>query len=469
MTAAVDYVDINNNSIDSDNLDRYDYVIVWISTCCTELLDMSCYVDLIKKISLLYMKEMIILDAPIRNNRNPMEEALSADGRNRFSFISAAQLYDRFGVNRLKDPDFYRRWDMPYSDLGYREHSNLIASFIIGHRNERKKCVVLDCDNVLWNGILDEEGIEKIDVTPICLSLQKALKQLKEEGVLLAICSKNDLHRVEGVFKYKSGMVLHLEDFASIQVGWGNKDKGIECISEELNISLSSTTFVDDSISEINWINRKFPEITCILFDKPTIENADFRYISFFNILHITQEDRTRTNAIHASKSDRALKSSGISYGEYLKTLEREIVIQTAKIEHIDRIHQLIHRTNQFNINCIRYSKSDITGFVLNNNTQVDIVKYRDKLFDYGIVGTVIVTTDNLKHTIKSFLLSCKVLGRDVETDLLAYYKKEFQNKGINQVCVNLKKLSKNIMAYSFFTSLNLISDSSGDHWLTLC
>ena len=322
------------------------------------------------------------------------------------------------------------RWNAPYSkaliDLMvgevYKHH--LIAT------GNTKKCLVLDCDNVLWGGILSEDGIENIKLSGSGLGkayqdFQRFILSLYYHGIILAICSKNDLLDVMTIFNQHSGMVIKKEHIACFQVNWNNKPDNIKMIANTLNIGLDSIVFVDDSPTEIEAIKSILPEVTTILFNYDTVyeQLACFNLKNNFNMTEINNRNKTyQTNRFREE-----LKSKYQEYSEYIKALDIKIDIHEAKLIECNRISEITQRTNKCT-NGKRYGVTEIKECVLSNSIDVYAVSVSDRFSDLGIVGVFAVESD----MITLFSLSCRALGRDVEKEILNYIKAKYQINKVN-------------------------------------
>ena len=346
------------------------------------------------------------------------------------TFIDLKRLIAIVGLKNAYNTKGLYRWNAPYSkaliDLMvgevYKHH--LIAT------GNTKKCLVLDCDNVLWGGILSEDGIENIKLSGSGLGkayqdFQRFILSLYYHGIILAICSKNDLLDVMTIFNQHSGMVIKKEHIACFQVNWNNKPDNIKMIANTLNIGLDSIVFVDDSPTEIEAIKSILPEVTTILFNYDTVyeQLACFNLKNNFNMTEINNRNKTyQTNRFREE-----LKSKYQEYSEYIKALDIKIDIHEAKLIECNRISEITQRTNKCT-NGKRYGVTEIKECVLSNSIDVYAVSVSDRFSDLGIVGVFAVESD----MITLFSLSCRALGRDVEKEILNYIKAKYQINKVN-------------------------------------
>jgi FkbH-like protein len=286
-----------------------------------------------------------------------------------------------------------------------------------------KKCIVLDCDGVLWDGIVGEDGTDGIRITPLHVEFQKKIKELKEKGVLLAINSKNNLEDIEKVFRKNPAMVLEWEDFVVVKANWQDKADNIREIIEELHIGADSAVFIDDNPHETDQMRRLCPEVLTI--DMPDVSSGikaldACRFSEGSN----TAEDRNRTETYRAERKRQRDRSKFSALEDYYRSLEMKAVIREGKenISNIPRIAQLTQRTNQFNLTTKRYSEREIEFFINSPDYKIFTLELSDKYGDYGVVGLIILHKESEKAwTVDTFCLSCRAIGLTIEQVLMAY------------------------------------------------
>ena len=290
-----------------------------------------------------------------------------------------------------------------------------------------KKCLVLDCDNVLWGGILSEDGIDGINISGSGLGrpfqdFQRYLLDLYYHGVILAVCSKNDESDVLHVFREHTGMLLKEEHIACFTCNWNNKPDNIKNISESLNIGLDSIVFVDDSAFEIESVKIMLPKVTAVLYKRDTIYDE----LSCFNLKRNTDlkivNERTITYKTNTLRSELQKKAS--SYEDYISSLEMIIDIhKTAECE-LARVSELTQRTNKCT-NGIRYTIDQIRAKISMVDYELYTVCLSDKFSDLGVVGVI-----GIKDcTVDLFSLSCRALGRRMEENMIKFALERNANK----------------------------------------
>ena len=309
--------------------------------------------------------------------------------------------------------------------------------------------LVIDCDNVLWGGVLLENGIDGIVLGDNGLgaqyhALQRFIISLYYHGIILAICSKNDEADVLKVFREHSGMLLREEHISCFKCNWDDKPKNIEEIASYLNISLSSIVFIDDSVFEINAVKCILPEVHTILYDKKTI----FQNLSCFNVRNNVDINvvKQRTETYKSNVQRELLKNSAITFDMYLKSLETKIDIHLTQSNELSRISELTQRTNKCT-NGKRYTFDELKRIENCHGYEIYTVCVSDRFSNFGIVGAVILHDE----TIDLFSLSCRILGRKIEDHVLNFF---VSNKNVCRIewinTTNNKSLAKKLLEFSF-------------------
>lgn len=299
-----------------------------------------------------------------------------------------------------------------------------------------KKVLLLDLDNTLWGGIAGEH-----EHTPIVLSedhaglayknLQRVISLMKNAGVVLGVVSKNNEDDALELIRNHPHMVLREEDFAIKKINWESKHINIQKIAEELNLGLDSFVFFDDNPTERELIRQTLPQVTVPDFPDRPEELAVAMvgiYHTWFEKPFVTEEDldKTRQYAENAKRAE--VENQAINYEEYLKQLKMKVIRVDAK-QNIARMVQLINKTNQFNLTTKRMEMSEVQKIVDNSLKKVYLYKVEDCFGDYGIVSAVIVDLSAIP-TIEEFVMSCRVMGKHVETAIISQVEKELAEDG---------------------------------------
>jgi FkbH-like protein len=377
--------------------------------------------------------------------------------------ISGIRLCDLDAVQRecgLPNSFDSRQWYLyrqPFTDLFLFRAGSLLARMIVSLRQPSKKCVVLDCDNTLWGGTVGEDGIENIELGDefpgtAFRDLQRLLLYWRGQGVLLALASKNNEADVWEVFEKHSGMLLKRQHISAWQINWNPKSENIVHIAKALNIGIDSLVFIDDSPMEIDYMRAARPEVSCFLVPEDPADILDtMRNLTLFDRLEVTQEDRKRADLMRAEQQRTALGSS-LSPEEFRKSLGLRIDFFLTQPTDLERITQLINKTNQFNLTTIRRSVDQVRALASSPQHRVFGIRVSDKFGDYGLTGVIIaeIQQNSREMIIDTFLLSCRVLGRGVETALLAALADEARIQGAEYLVASFIPTAKNAPASTF-------------------
>jgi FkbH-like protein len=283
-----------------------------------------------------------------------------------------------------------------------------------------RKCVVLDLDNTLWGGVLGEDGADGIHLGnhPAGRAFhrfQSALKLLRRRGILLAVASKNNADDILPILRSHPDMVLREEDFASIQANWQDKGTQIATILRELKIAPHHLVFLDDNPSERLLVRRMHPEVLVPEMPADPALFADLLSGCELDTLQFTREDALRTEMIRADRQRDTLQQKAPSLEEFLRELQIEVTLQPLSPALLERAAQLCQRTNQFNLTSVRHSLDDLRRITTSPRHRSFMARVRDRFGDHGWTGLVILALEGDLAIVDTLLLSCRVLGKDVE------------------------------------------------------
>jgi len=347
-----------------------------------------------------------------------------------------------------------RKWHLykqPYSQAFLWELGNLLARIVRTCKIAPKKCVVLDCDNTLWGGIVGEEGIERIAIGDdfpgsAYRDLQDFMLYLRSKGALLGIASKNNERDVWDVFEQHDGMLLKREHISAWSINWDTKSKGLKAIAEQLNIGTDSLVFIDDNLFEIEQVRTSCPEVTAVLLDdEPARMVQAIRNLRLFDKFEVTEEDIKRADMLQSERK-RATATEGLSKNEFIAALELKIELVRAPSSHLSRITQLINKTNQFNLTTIRRSLQEVEAMHADPRWNIYSLRVSDKFGDYGLVGVALVEKAGDRWRIDTFLMSCRVLGRNVEATFFSGLASEAKSEGAETIEAAFVSSAKNAL-----------------------
>lgn len=333
-----------------------------------------------------------------------------------------------------------------------------IASLIHGLRTPPKKVLVLDLDDTLWGGVVADEGVEGIelgDTSPrgeAFKAFQKYLTSLKDRGVLLAVCSKNDLPRALEPFERHPEMVLHAEDFVSFKANWQPKSDNLWQMAVELNLGLDSFVFADDNPAEIEIVRQFAPEVTTILLGPdPADYVGQLQDCRLFESHTLTGEDGQRTGQYRAETKRQTLLTSTTDMNTYLESLAMTATICEFTPVDAPRLAQLTNKSNQFNLTTRRRTEAEVLAFIGQRDWICFSVRLADRFGDHGLISIVISRVRGEVLEIDTWLMSCRVLKRQVEFEALNELVRLAKSRGCIQIAGDYLPTAKNEMVSDFY------------------
>lgn len=338
-----------------------------------------------------------------------------------------------------------------------REAVHLIGSL----RRAPKKVLVLDLDNTLWGGVVADDGLDGIEVGDTSprgeafKAFQKYIATLKQRGVLLAVCSKNDLARAEEAFDRHPEMVLKRGDFVSFKANWEPKSENIRQMAAELNLGLDSFVFVDDNPAEIEIVRQFVPAVTTLLLGPdPSTYVALLQDCRLFEPRSITAEDAQRSLQYKAEAERKALYAAATDMSAYLESLEMVGTIREFNDMDVPRLAQLINKSNQFNLTTRRRSEADLQA-LMGDAAQVGFsFRLADRFGDHGLIAVVIGRQDGATLEIDTWLMSCRVLKRQVEEEVVNEVVRLARARGCRRVLGRYLPTAKNEMVRDLYLKL---------------
>ena len=365
---------------------------------------------------------------------------------------------------------------LPFSASGEKRLAGEIARVVNIIRHGRKKCLVLDLDGVMWGGVIGEDGLDGIALSAsgiggVYRDVQLIAKELSRQGVLLAINSKNNLDDAMLPFRKHSHAVLSETDFSSVKVNWEPKPQNIFDIAKELNIGTDSLVFIDDNPVEREAVKAACPDVTVPDFPKDTASLPAFmRGVAntYFTALTLGTEDTAKSEMYRAEARRNAEKQSYASLDDYLKSLDMKLDLHLLKDDEVARAAQLCAKTNQFNLTTKRYTEADIRAMMSDARYRIYIASLTDKYGDYGRIALVIAEltgqgTEKEAH-IDTLLMSCRAMGRGVETEILSWTEELLGDEGVNAVTGRYVPTEKNAPVKDFWYDMGYTCD--GGKWM---
>lgn len=321
----------------------------------------------------------------------------------------------------------------------------------------RRKCLVVDLDDTLWGGIVGEvgaAGVQLGDSFPgnIYRDFQRALLALYRSGTLLAINSKNNAEDVEEVFRTRREMVLTWDHFASKRINWRPKPENMREIAAELNLGIESLVFFDDNPAEQDLMRLAEPGVLTLSVPPDPLRFLDTLAESrAFDRLALTEEDRRRGEIYTQQASRRSFEGAAATLEEFLHGLEMVVSIEPVSPATLPRVVELLQKTNQFNLTTRRHSAARVVEMASDPDFSVFSLRLTDRFGDNGIVGVAILHSGETAALIESFLLSCRVIGRGVETALLMFLVERARSRGLAALEGDFLATAKNAPAADFY------------------
>jgi FkbH-like protein len=392
---------------------------------------------------------------------NSLNEYLETKVKTNIILIDTEKIFAAITIQKSIDYRLYYSSKALYTIDFFKEYVNYIKPVIMSITGRAKKALIFDCDNTLWNGILGEDGYDNIEMCSHSKNgkyfeeVQSIALALSASGVIIGICSKNNPDDVDEVINNHPDMLLRDNFLAIKKVNWQDKAKNIKEISSNLNIAEESIVFIDDSDFEINLIRENLPGVSA--FQVPSKKHEypnSMREVGrlFYNI-SASNEDKFRNEMYKQQNFRESLKSEYVNIDDYLRSMELRMTIYVDDLSTKSRVAQMSQKTNQFNLTTKRYSENDIENFIYQEDAHVFVIDVADKYGNYGLTGLAILVIDaTLKlAVIDSLLMSCRVLGRNVELIFFDHIISFIQDKGIEEFSAEYVKTKKNLQVAEFY------------------
>ena len=372
------------------------------------------------------------------------------------------------------DPKLWYYGRLPYSLNATRHLATAFAGAYRALKKGPAKVLALDLDNTLWGGVYGEDGVEKLlcdDEFPgnVFKAFQHECLRLKSQGFLLAVLSKNNPDAIS-VFSTHKGMLLTEHDFVATRINWEPKPVNIRSIAEELNLGLDSFVFIDDSPHEREAVRRMCPEpLVPELPEDPALRPQWLRALAATWPTRLTEEDTRRSEMYLAEKRRVGLRETALSFQDYLRGLEQTLTVRHADADAIGRVAQMHLRTNQFNLTTARYDEAAIKGMVDDRDRYVVLHgQATDKFGDHGIVICATARIEGDMAQLQSFLMSCRVVGRAIETAFFGALLEHLCERRVCTVRGTFIPTKKNALVREFYKTAGfsaLPPEDEAEHW----
>ncbi len=368
----------------------------------------------------------------------------------------------RDGIGAWHDPVLWHRGKQEISPAAAPLYGDLLARLLAALQGRSAKCLVLDLDNTLWGGVIGDDGVEGIALGQgsalgeAFVAFQDYARSLARRGVILAVCSKNDEANARAPFERHPEMRLALSDIASFVANWNDKPANIRAIAQDLNIGLDSLVFVDDNPFERALVRRELPMVAVPeLPDEPALYAECVAAAGYFEAVAVTAEDRARGAQYQANRERAALAGAATDLESYLRSLEMRLLWRRFDRIGLARIVQLINKTNQFNLTTRRYDEAEVVAVMEDPRAFGLQLRLIDRFGDNGIIAIVIGRlAEDGDLVIDTWLMSCRVLGRQVEEATLDLVAEQARRLGARRLIGDYRPTERNGMVAEHYAKL---------------
>jgi FkbH-like protein len=345
---------------------------------------------------------------------------------------------------------------IPYTPQMYTALGTIVARKISALQTLPVKVIVLDCDQTLWDGVCAEDGPFGVEISEPRKKLQELMLECYNSGVLLCLCSKNDESDVLSVFHNRTDMPLKLHHFLARRINWKPKSENIRLLADELHLGLEDFVFFDDSIVECAEVESNCPGVRAFPLPESKDEVVRFlQHIWIFNIRKTTSEDYLRGRFYWDNIERERILKNAPSFQKFLDTLELLINITPMKVDQVQRVAQLTERVNQFNTSAVRRTAEEIIRMCGSSKMECSVVEVKDRFGDYGLVGAILFRRQHGILDVDTLLLSCRVLGRGVEYQVLMHLAHIAQKNQLEWLQIRYDASSRNRPVYDFLREID--------------
>jgi FkbH-like protein len=370
-----------------------------------------------------------------------------------------ADIVSQVGRNQAFNWRTHYRGHVTWSDTLMAAVAERYVGFVLAALGKATKCIVLDLDNTLWGGVLGEDGPAGIELGPQWpgseyVDFQRELLDLERQGILLAVVSKNNEREALEVLRDHPSMLIREARLAAHRINWEDKASNIRSLATELNIGLDHMLLIDDSPHERAWVRDQIPEL--LVPDVPTDSSQYATWVGSLPsliVLQQTTEDSRRTQQYQESRSRETYGGAVSSLEDFLKGLGLRVEVGLADDGSIPRVVQLLAKTNQFNLTTRRHDESAIRRQSASGAWRVYIMRVADRFGDFGLTGVAIAVPGAERWQLDSFLLSCRVIGKSVETALLAQIANDARAAGARALTAEFLDSGRNQVASTFLAN----------------
>ena len=388
-----------------------------------------------------------------------------------------AALASHVGYVNAHDPRLYVTSKVAFALEFLPPVAKAVTDIVKAVSGNFNKCLILDLDNTVWGGVIGDDGMEGIQIGELGMghafdALQEWAKELKQRGIILAVCSKNEEETAKKPFRDHPDMTLRLDDIAVFIANWDNKADNIKTIQATLNIGFDSMVFVDDNPFERNLVREHLPAVVVPeLPEDPSLYVSYLRSLNLFETASHSEEDLERTKQYQQEIARTDLQKSFTNIDDYLKSLEMVSVVKEFDDFNTPRVAQLTQRSNQFNLRTVRYTEADVKMMSQSDEFITLSFNLEDKFGDHGLIALIILKRQPDKTAfIDTWIMSCRVLKRGMEEFTVNQMVKRARASGFERLIGEFLPTAKNMMVKDLYSQMGFESgDSSWSLNLMLC
>jgi FkbH-like protein len=427
---------------------------------------------LINQFSAALLDSNSLKQGPLQKLGEHLNKALRTSVTSTQVLVDIESVFSRIGIDQCRDLRHFHSSKTLYTIDFFRKYTETVLPAFQSVNGRTKKVLVLDCDNTLWGGILGEDGetgIRMSDATAkgkIFKEVQTILLGMQKEGVLLALCSKNNEEDVNRILNNHPDILITDKHIASKKINWQDKASNIAEMAEELNLGLDSFVFIDDSNFEVGLVKQELPMVEVV---QVPVNLSEYPLLlkelkMFFFSLNNTDEDKNKTAMYLQERKRKEQIKVHDSIDNYLASLGLSVNILWNKSISVPRTAQMTQKTNQFNLTTKRYTESDIIRMLDDPEYEIAVFSVSDDFGDYGVTGMSIIHIQDSVASIDSLLMSCRVIGRNVELAFFDQLVNFLLKKNIKVLHATYASTPKNKQVESFYDRLGFTATLSNEH-----
>jgi FkbH-like protein len=408
--------------------------------------------------------DRIVAGAPFRLVERLNHKLADAAAMERVALLDIARAAARDGLDAWFDAPRWLQAKMEIAPQAGPTFGELLARVVGALRGRSRKCLVLDLDNTVWGGVVGDLGVEGLVLGAgsaageAFAGVQRYAKRLAERGIILAVCSKNEASVAEAAFRDHPEMVLRRADIAAFVANWDDKAVNLRRIAEQLNIGLDSLVFVDDNPAERARVRDSLPAVA--VPELPTDPAGYVRCVAeagYFEAVAFTVEDRRRAGQYAANTEREALRGASQSMDEFLRGLGMSTVFGPVQPVDVQRVAQLLNKTNQFNTTMRRYTAQEVGAIAADPEYLALQFRLLDRFGDNGLVSVMLLRTcadacDELE--IENWVMSCRVFGRELEVEALNIAAESARARGVRALRASYQPTDRNAVVRTLYPSL---------------